>query len=236
MIIVIPTFNEADSIEKVLERTVKAVEGDVLVIDDHSTDGTKEIVERFLRRGRTFLIERPSKLGLGTAYVEGFHWGLARGYHLFVEMDADLSHDPAILPDFRKKIEEGFDMVIGSRYVDQKIRVVGWDFRRLLLSRWGNFYIRRLTPLKHFTDVTSGFRCYTRNALERVDLNSIRSNGYAFQIEMVYRGFQAGLRIAEIPIIFYERDGGVSKMGGGDIREAFFLPFRLRLDRALKGR
>ena len=150
MIIVIPTFNEADSIEKVLEKTVKAVEGDILVIDDHSTDGTKEIVERFLRRGRTFLIERPSKLGLGTAYVEGFHWGLARGYHLFVEMDADLSHDPTIIPDFRKKIEEGFDMVIGSRYVDQKIRVVGWDFRRLLLSRWGQFLHPEADSFKAF--------------------------------------------------------------------------------------
>lgn len=227
-LVVIPTYNEGRNIQKVLEKVLEYVEGDILVVDDNSNDGTRDIVRGF-SNSRVFMFERPSKLGLGTAYIAGFKWGLERDYDLFFEMDGDLSHDPAAIPNFIEKIKEGYDMVVGSRYLGGTISVVGWDFKRLLLSKLGNFYIQRLTPLKTFTDMTSGYRCYTRKTLELINLDKINSNGYAFQIEMVYRAFKAGLKIAEIPIIFYERNGGSSKMNRMIVIEAVLLPFRLIL-------
>lgn len=229
-LIVIPTYNEGSTIERVLKMALNAIEGDILVVDDNSADATKELVRNFFETGRVFMLERPSKLGLGTAYVDGFQWGLQRDYELFFEMDADNSHNPAALPWFVEKIMEGYDVIVGSRYLNNTISVVGWDFKRLLISKFGNWYAATLLRLKQFTDLTSGFRCYTRKALEAVGLEKIKSNGYAFQIEMVYRGFKKGLKVGEMPIIFYERGGGGSKMSKKIVREAIMLPFKLRFE------
>lgn len=230
-LIVIPTYNEANNIKKVLKVALKVSDGDILVVDDSSTDGTKDIVRKHFDTGRVHMLERPSKLGLGTAYLDGFQWGIQRGYELFFEMDADNSHNPASIPYFIKKVEEGCDMVVGSRYLNNTISVVGWDFRRLLLSKFGNWYASTLLNLRQFTDLTSGYRCYTRKALEAIELKRVKSNGYAFQIEMVYRGHKKGLKIAEIPIIFYERGGGGSKMDKRIVKEAVLLPFKLMIEK-----
>ena len=230
-LIVIPTYNEAVNIGKVLNQTLEVVDGDILVVDDNSTDPTRDIVKGFFGTNRVSILERPSKLGLGTAYIDGFQWGLQRSYELFFEMDADNSHNPATLPSFVEKIREGYDIVVGSRYLNHTISVVGWDFERLLMSKFGNWYASTLLGIKQFTDLTSGFRCYTSKALEAIGLERIKSNGYAFQIEMVYRGYKKGLKVAEIPIIFYERGGGGSKMSQKIIREAVLLPFKLKMEK-----
>lgn len=228
-LVVIPTYNEANNIEKILNSVLRFAGCDVLIVDDNSTDGTREIVKKMFNTSRIHMIERPSKLGLGTAYLAGFKWGLQRDYDLFFEMDADLSHDPAVIPDFIEKVGDGFDLVVGSRYLHNTISVVGWDFKRLLLSKFGNWYASTLLGIKQFTDLTSGYRCYTKKALMAVNLDAVKSNGYAFQIEMVYRAYKAGVKAAEIPIIFYERQGGSSKMSKQIVREAVLLPFKLRL-------
>src|SRR5208283_4359737 len=158
-LVVIPTYNEAANVGNILRKTLTALESDILVVDDNSTDATREIIKGFFDTGRVFILERPSKLGLGTAYINGFQWGLARGYDLFFEIDADNSHNPASLPSFVEKIKEGYDIVVGSRYLKQTISVVGWDFRRLLMSKFGNWYASTLLGIKQFTDLTSGYRC-----------------------------------------------------------------------------
>ena len=229
-LVVIPTYNEASTTEKVLTMTLNAMNCHILVVDDNSSDMTRDIVRRFFDTGRVSMLERHSKLGLGTAYVEGFQWGLQNGHDLFFEMDADNSHNPTSLPSFVEKINEGYDIVVGSRYLNHTISVVGWDFRRLLISKFGNWYASTLLGIKQFTDLTSGYRCYTSKALKAIGLERIKSNGYAFQIEMVYRGYKKGLKVAEIPIIFYERGGGGSKMSGKIVREAVLLPFKLRVE------
>lgn len=236
ILVILPCYNEAETIQIAIERILGVQENiDVLVVDDSSPDGTAQKVKELMKETqRLFLIERPGKLGLGTAYIAGFKWGLERNYDLFFEMDADLSHDPASIPKFVEKIDEGYDVVIGSRYLKGTISVVGWDFGRLLLSKFGNFYVKALTPLKDFTDTTSGFRCYTDMALKVLELNAIKSNGYAFQVEMVYRCCRAGLKITEIPIIFYERNGGSSKMNKKIVQEAVLLPIKLWFERLLK--
>jgi dolichol-phosphate mannosyltransferase len=232
---VLPTYNEALNIDSMFEKLLQFEFIDILAVDDNSQDGTAQKVKEWMSKTeRINLIQREGKLGLGTAYVRGFKWGLQRNYDCFFEIDADLSHDPSEIPNFIKKCGEGYDMVVGSRYLNNTISVVGWDFKRLLLSKFGNFYIQKLTPLKEFTDMTSGYRCYTRKALETVDLDAVESNGYAFQIEMVYRISKAGFKIAEIPIIFYERNGGSSKMDRKIVREAVLLPFRLLMENILK--
>ncbi|MGD0282769.1 MAG: polyprenol monophosphomannose synthase [Dissulfurispiraceae bacterium] len=230
-LVVIPTYNEANNIGKILDKTLESLGCDIIVVDDNSADPTREIVRGFLNTRRVFMLERPSKLGLGTAYIDGFQWGLPKGYDLFFEMDADNSHNPASLTSFVEKINEGYDIVVGSRYLNHTISVVGWDFKRLLMSKFGNWYASTLLGIKQFTDLTSGYRCYTSKALEAIGLERIKSNGYAFQIEMVYRGYKKGLRVAEIPIIFYERGGGGSKMSGNIVREAVLLPFKLMLEK-----
>jgi dolichol-phosphate mannosyltransferase len=232
-LVVIPTYNEANNIEKIVNSVLGSADCDVLIVDDNSTDGTRDIVNGFLD-AKVHMLQRPAKLGLGTAYLAGFKWGLDKGYDLFFEMDADLSHDPSVMPDFIKKIQDGYDMVVGSRYLNNTISVVGWDFKRLLLSRFGNWYASTLLGIKQFTDLTSGYRCYTKNALTAVDFNRVRSNGYAFQIEMVYRIYSAGFKVAEVPIIFYERQGGSSKMSKQIVREAVLLPFKLLFDNKFK--
>lgn len=232
-LVVIPTYNEAVNIGKILKTTLEILDSDILIVDDNSTDLTRDIVKDFFSTGRVSMLERPSKLGLGTAYIDGFQWGLQNGHDLFFEMDADNSHNPAALPFFVEKIAEGYEIVVGSRYLNRTISVVGWDFHRLLISKFGNWYASTLLGLKQFTDLTSGYRCYTRRALETIGLEKIKSNGYAFQIEMVYRGYRKGLKVAEIPIIFYERGGGGSKMNKAIVREAVLLPFKLQFERLL---
>ncbi len=228
-LVIIPTYNERETIAVVVDAVLKHEGFDVLVVDDASPDGTAVLVKEMMAEGkRVFLIERAGKLGLGTAYVEGFKWGLERGYGYFVEMDADNSHDPAVLPAFVEGISKGCGLIIGSRYLNGTISVVGWDFKRLMLSKFGNFYASRILGLR-LTDVTSGFRCYSRDALTSIDLDGIHSTGYGFQIEMVFRISVAGYCIGEIPIIFYERTAGASKMSNKIIREATVLPWRLRL-------
>jgi dolichol-phosphate mannosyltransferase len=227
-LVIIPTYNEEKNIGRVIDETLEVMSGDILVVDDNSMDRTRYIIKKYLTGGKVFMLERASKLGLGTAYIEGFKWGLRKDYDLFFEMDGDLSHDPKVIPHFIKTIEEGYNMVVGSRYLNKTINVVGWDFKRLLLSKFGNWYASTLLGLRQFTDLTSGYRCYTRKALEALGLDSIKSNGYAFQIEMVYSVRKTGFAIAEIPIIFYERSDGISKMNKRIVREAIFLPFKLK--------
>ncbi|MDA8078248.1 MAG: polyprenol monophosphomannose synthase [Nitrospiraceae bacterium] len=233
-LVVIPTVNERDSLPMIIESVMKFENFHVLVVDDASTDGTPQIVREYeLKTGRVFLLERPRKLGLGTAYVTGFRWGLERDYDYLIEMDADGSHNPDALPWFIKEMGNDEGLVIGSRYLKGTISVVGWDFKRLMLSKFGNLYASRILGLE-LTDLTSGFRCYSRAALEAIDLDSVRSNGYSFQIEMAYQVTMAGFPVREMPIIFYERNYGSSKMSGSIVREAVVLPWRLRTERIME--
>jgi dolichol-phosphate mannosyltransferase len=229
-LVILPTYNEAKTLPKVLSKVSVYKWLDTLLIDDNSSDGTAEIAENWHNNSDKFhIIKRPSKLGLGSAYITGFKWGLERGYDYFYEMDADLSHNPDALPWFIKEMDNGgYDLMIGSRYTNGTISVVGWDFRRLLLSKFGNLYASRILGLK-LTDLTSGFRCYKRQALQAIDLDKIYSNGYAFQIEMAYLIKRAGFRVGEMPITFYERASGSSKMSKKIVREAIILPWRLRI-------
>lgn len=230
ILVIIPTYNEGKNIGKVINDVLKNIDIDILVVDDNSTDGTRDKVKYLFGTGRVYMLERPAKLGLGTAYINGFQWGLERGYELFFEMDADNSHNPAAIPFFIQEINKGYDIVVGSRYINSTISVVGWDFKRLMLSKFGNWYASTLLGLKQFTDLTSGYRCYTRNAIEAIGIEKVRSNGYSFQIEMVYRGYRNRLKIKELPIIFYERRDGGSKMSKSIVNEAVLLPFKLILE------
>ncbi|MGC9045791.1 polyprenol monophosphomannose synthase [Thermodesulfovibrio sp. 3462-1] len=228
VLVILPTYNEAENVEKLIPRLLEH-EVDILFIDDASKDNTAEKIKKWIKQSeRVNLIQRPAKLGLGTAYVTGFKWALNRHYDCIFEMDADLSHDPGDIPKFIEKCNEGYDLVIGSRYTRGTISVVGWDFRRLLLSKFANKYAITILGLKFLTDVTSGYRCYQRRVLEVIELDSIKSNGYAFQIEMIYRAYKLGFKITEIPIIFYERNSGSSKMSKKIVREAAIMVWRLR--------
>lgn len=203
---------------------------DMLVIDDGSPDGTASVVER--RREefpeRLFLIERAGKLGLGTAYIAGFKWALERGYDYVFEMDCDFSHDPDDLIRLLEIAEGGSDVVIGSRYV-KGVNVVNWPMSRLLMSYFASVYVRTVTRMP-VRDATAGFVCYSRRALETIDLDAVRMKGYGFQVEMKYSAWRLGLRVSEVSIIFTERQQGASKMSGGIFGEALFgvmaLPYR----------
>jgi dolichol-phosphate mannosyltransferase len=199
---------------------------DVLVVDDASPDGTAQTV-RDLQTGSTriHLLERPRKMGLGTAYVAGFRFAIEHGYDLVFEMDADFSHDPAELPNFLASMGE-YDLVIGSRYTNG-VRVLNWPIQRLLLSYFANVYTRIMTGLP-LTDATGGFKCYRRAVLEAINLDDIRSNGYAFQIEMSYKAWRKGFKLTEIPIIFLDRRAGESQMSKAIVHEAFFMLWKLR--------
>ncbi|MFQ5792604.1 MAG: polyprenol monophosphomannose synthase [Acidobacteriota bacterium] len=230
ILIVVPTYNERDNVEPLTKAVMELrLPVDLLFVDDASPDGTGEVVDHLATEmPGVFAIHRSGKQGLGTAYVTGFRWGLARDYTDFVEMDGDFSHDPAALPAF---CETGarYDVVVGSRYL-RGVSVVDWPLRRLALSFFANGYVRVITGLP-FTDATSGFRLYRRRVLEALDLDTLLSDGYAFQIEMLYRAHRLGFRIGEIPIIFYGRHSGVSKLGRKVVWEAMWLPWRLRLRR-----
>ena len=200
---------------------------EVLVVDDGSPDGTGAIVDAIAATNpKVHAIHRAAKLGLGTAYIAGFRWALERKYDLVFEMDADFSHNPERLPEFLAAIREA-DVVLGSRYQDGHVNVVNWPMSRLFLSYGANIYARFVTGLPIF-DATGGFKCFRRNVLESIDLNSVKSNGYAFQIEMSFRAWKRGFRLLEIPIIFVDRTEGVSKMSKKIVREAIWMVWRLR--------
>ena len=226
VIVVIPTYNEAGNIEKITEEVLKQAAGvDMLIVDDNSPDGTGQLADALAAspqsKGRIHVLHRPGKEGLGRAYLAGFAWALAAGYDAAVEMDADLSHDPLYL---NSMIEA--DVVIGSRYLNG-ISVINWPLRRILLSWGANKYVRTVTGLA-VNDCTSGYRLYHRRVLEALDLSSVRSNGYSFQVEMTFRAQLCGFQITEVPIIFMERRDGQSKMSKSVIWESLLMPLKLR--------
>lgn len=227
-IVIVPTYNERDNITRlipiVLEKDPRL---EVLVVDDASPDCTGQIVESIADSNpRVHVIHRPGKMGLGTAYLAGFKWGLEQGYDYLFEMDADFSHDPNHLPQFLEAIKDA-DLVLGSRYREGRVTVVNWPMTRLILSFFANMYARIVTGLP-LEDSTGGFKCFRRSVLEAIDLNAVRSNGYAFQIEMSFRVWKKGFRIVEIPIVFVDRTEGESKMSRKIVREAVWMVWRLR--------
>jgi dolichol-phosphate mannosyltransferase len=227
-LVIVPTYNERANIERLIPAILaqdKSLE--VLVVDDASPDGTGGVVDVMAKANpRVHVLERAGKLGLGTAYIAGFRWALERKYDLVFEMDADFSHNPETLPEFLKSISEA-DLVIGSRYQNGRVNVVNWPMSRLLLSYTANLYARGVTGLP-IADTTAGFKCFRRNVLESIDLSAVKSNGYAFQIEMHFRVWKRGFRLVEIPIIFVDRTEGVSKMSKKIVREAIWMVWRLR--------
>jgi len=229
ILVIIPTFNEAENIVKVIQEVLyhnnENYIYEVLVVDDNSPDGTANLVES-LNDNKINIIKRKGKLGLGTAYLEGFRYAIQKAYDYVFEMDADFSHDPKYLPEFINEIEKGFDMVVGSRYIDG-ISVVNWPIRRLLLSYFANVYTRIITGL-HVKDTTAGFACYKVNSLEEINLEKIKSNGYSFQIEMKFKFYKKHFKISEIPILFIERRAGVSKMSKKVVYEAMFMVWKLK--------
>lgn len=228
-LVIIPTYNERENIEAMIEK-VMSLEGafDLLVVDDGSPDGTAEVVEQYRQvyHGRIYLIRRAGKLGLGTAYLAGFEWGLKAGYELLAEMDCDFSHNPDDLVRLAEAAEAGADVVIGSRYV-KGVNVVNWPMSRLLMSYFASKYVRIMTGMP-IHDATAGFVCYRRAALEKILKNEIEMKGYGFQIEMKYTAWRLGLKLHEESIIFTERREGASKMSGGIFGEALFGVMKLR--------
>jgi dolichol-phosphate mannosyltransferase len=224
ILVVLPTYNEADNIAEVLRRLHKSLpNAGVLVVDDASPDGTADLVEELARQRELTDLSvhrRPGKAGLGSAYRDGFRLGLAAGADVLVEMDSDLSHDPADLPALIAAVQHGADLAIGSRYVPGG-SIPRWSWRRRMLSRWGNRYAAGVLGLA-VNDATSGFRAYRASALERIDLDTVHAEGYAFQIEMTYRLVRRGGRVVEIPIAFTDRERGTSKMSGNIVREALW--------------
>jgi dolichol-phosphate mannosyltransferase len=227
-LVIVPTYNERFNIARIIPAILAQDPSlEILVVDDASPDGTGSIVDAIAASNqRVHIIHRAGKLGLGTAYIAGFRWALERKYDLVFEMDADFSHNPERLPEFLEAIKDS-DVVLGSRYQDGHVNVVNWPMSRLFLSYGANVYARFITGLPIF-DATGGFKCFRRNVLESIDLNSVQSNGYAFQIEMSYRVWKRGFRLREIPIIFVDRTEGVSKMSKKIVREAVWMVWRLR--------
>lgn len=226
-IVVIPTYNEIENIHGIIHAVLNADERiNVLIVDDNSPDGTAEAVKAMQQtNNRILLMERPGKMGLGTAYCQGFAHVISLGYDIIMEMDADFSHDPADIPRFLKEIET-HDLIIGSRYCNG-VNVVNWPLSRLILSYSANIYTRIITGMP-IMDATGGFKCFRAASLSKIDFSQIRSNGYAFQIEMNYRLWTSGAKIKEIPIIFNDRRSGVSKMNRSIVREAVFLVWKMK--------
>lgn len=230
-LVIIPTYNERENISAMIDKVFSLSEPfELLVIDDGSPDGTAAIVRRRQKEfpERLHLIERSGKQGLGTAYLTGFEWGLSRGFDLICEMDCDFSHNPDDLERLTAAVTGGADVAVGSRY-SRGVNVVNWPMSRLLMSYFASKYVRLVTGLP-LHDATAGFVCYSRRALEAIDLHAIRMKGYGFQIEMKYTAWKLGMRLCEVPIIFTERRRGSSKMSSGIFGEALFgvlgLPFR----------
>lgn len=229
-LIIIPTYNESHNVSRLINRLMSLeIDVDILFVDDGSPDGTADIIKSCQNDwpGRIHLIEREGKLGLGTAYVRGFKFALEHQYEFICEMDADFSHNPEDIPRLVKAVMNGeTDVAVGSRY-SKGISIVNWPLSRLILSYCANLYARFITgiPIK---DTTAGFKCIRRNVLENIDLDEIRSNGYAFQIEIHFRAWKAGFKLKEISIIFREREEGVSKMSKAIVREAVWRVWALK--------
>ncbi len=230
-LVVIPTINERENIKEIIPEILELKKGfHILIVDDNSADGTGETADELSKKyPGIFVLHRKEKKGIGKAYIDGFKWALKRNYDFIFQMDADGSHSPEFLPDFLKKIEES-DLVIGTRYYKGRISVVNWDIKRLYLSRLANFYARIVTGVK-VSDATAGFKCFRRKVLEAIDLNEVLSEGYSFQIEINWRAYRAGFKIKEIPIIFYERRHGKSKLSANIIKEGFWVLWKMRLRR-----
>ena len=228
-LIIIPTYNEAENIVNIINELMainyEGIVIEILVVDDNSTDGTSALVKN-LTFDRVHIIERPGKLGLGTAYIRGFRYAIENNYDYVFEMDADFSHDPEAIPAFFPKLLE-YDVVVGSRYIEG-IAVVNWPLRRLMISIGASYYTRMITflPVK---DVTAGFMAYRVNSLKQIDFDKVHSNGYSFQIEMKFCMWKKGFKITEIPIVFIDRRAGVSKMSRKIVYEAMFMVWKLKL-------
>jgi dolichol-phosphate mannosyltransferase len=227
-IVIIPTFNELENIRKLIPDILGRYDKiDILIVDDNSPDGTGDYVAELSKTTeRVNIIKRSKKMGLGTAYIEGFKFALQKDYDFIFEMDADYSHDPKELKNFLRAAEE-YDLVIGSRYLIG-VNVVHWPMRRLMLSYFANFYTRIVTGLP-IHDATGGFKCFRKKVLESLNLDNVKSNGYAFQVEMTFKAWKKGFKVGEIPIIFIDRTAGSSKMSKKIVREAIFMVWKLRL-------
>ncbi|MDY6266015.1 MAG: polyprenol monophosphomannose synthase [Prevotella sp.] len=232
-IVIIPTYNEKENVEKIIRAVLGLAKPfHILIIDDGSPDGTGNIVKGLMANefaGRLFIIERSGKLGLGTAYITGFKWALEHKYDYIFEMDADFSHNPNDLPRlYAATHDEGNDVAIGSRYLTG-VNVVNWPMGRVLMSYFASRYVNFVTGIP-VRDTTAGFVCYKRRVLETINLDDIRFKGYAFQIEMKFTAYKIGFKIKEVPVIFVNRREGTSKMSGGIFSEALFGVMRLRWD------
>ncbi|MFA5850516.1 MAG: polyprenol monophosphomannose synthase [Bacteroidales bacterium] len=229
-IVIIPTFNEKENIEKIV-RTIRSIEEGfhILIVDDGSPDGTADIVKELQKDfpESLFLIERKGKLGLGTAYMTGFNWSIEQKYDYIFEMDADFSHNPLDLPKLYNVCRDGADLAIGSRYCNG-ISVINWPIGRVIMSYYASMYVRKVLGIDVF-DTTSGFKCYKREVLEKIDLSKIRMKGYGFQIEMKYNTIKLGYVVKEVPIIFVDRTEGTSKMSSGIFGEAFWGVLKMKL-------
>lgn len=227
-LIIIPTYNEIDNIERMINTIFELYpEVSLLIIEDGSPDGTADVVKEYQKKFKNlFMIERTGKQGLATAYTTGFKWALDRSYNYVFEMDCDFSHDPKQVKDLLTEATQN-ELVIGSRYIDG-IRIINWPFHRLLLSYLASIYTRFITNIP-VHDTTGGFKCFSRKALESLNLDNVISKGYIFQLELNYKVWSQGLRVKEVPIIFYERRDGQSKMGGGIVFEALFAVLKLRI-------
>lgn len=229
ILVIIPTYNESENILKLIPEVLKYSDEknsfNILVVDDNSPDGTASLVEG-LNDSNVRVLKREKKLGLGTAYVTGFKYAIKNNYDFVFEMDADFSHDPKYIPSFIEKLDEGYDVVVGSRYI-YGVSVINWPIRRLILSYMANVYTRLVTGLK-VRDTTAGYVCYKVSALKQLDLDKIKSNGYSFQIEMKFKMYKKGFSIAEVPIIFIDRRAGESKMSKKVVHEAYFMVWKLK--------
>jgi len=234
-LIIVPTYNERENLPELVRRLGSLpVAVDLLVVDDNSPDGTGRIADDLAAQNPwVHVLHRTVKDGLGRAYVAGFQWALARDYRFVFEMDADFSHNPADIPRFLQAArEQEADLVLGSRY-SGGIRVINWPLPRLLLSLWGGFYTRIITGMP-FSDPTGGFKCFRRETLAAIDVGSVTANGYSFQIELTHRVWRRGLKVAEVPIIFTDREQGVSKMSRDIAIEAAWMVWRLLLENRLR--
>ena len=233
-LIIFPTYNERDNIEKIVHAVLPLDPRiHVLIVDDRSPDGTGEVADRLAaEEEKVSVLHRPAKAGLGKAYLAGFKWAIERKFDFIFEMDADFSHGPQYIKDFLREIQD-HDLVIGSRYISG-VNVINWPMTRLLLSYYANVYTRIITGLP-LRDGTGGFKCFRREVLEAIDLNEVKSTGYSFQIEMSMRAWKKGFRLKEIPIIFFDRVAGQSKMSKKIMREAIWMVWALRL-RSMFGR
>lgn len=231
-LVIIPTYNEKENIENIIRAVFnQPLSFHILIIEDGSPDGTAAIVKKLQQEfpEKLFMVERQGKLGLGTAYIAGFKWGLANGYDYIFEMDADFSHNPTDLARLYDACANmGADVAIGSRYITG-VNVVNWPIGRVLMSYFASKYVRFVLGMK-IADTTAGFKCYRREVLETIELDKIRFKGYAFQVEMKFTAYKCGFKLTEVPIIFINRELGTSKMSGGIFGEAFFGVIQLKLN------